>query len=236
MAAQGPNLPKADYEDAKNAPRRIILVDNPQGRQATIRLAVPAYTIASDDKFAGSIAGQILSAGIESRLGKYVRAEKGLTYGAHAFFRAGRHGGTFSGDVDTKPETAAAAIEAMFKVFGDMRRENVTADELADAKRRVAGGMAMEAETIGQQASRRGEGILNGYPADYYDRFPARVAEVTADGVRDVMNKYVKDEEMTIVVVAPAEAVREQLRALGPVVELPMPAARKGPTTAATLR
>ena len=226
--------PEAQYGPAQATGRQIILVDNPQGRQATVRFATPAYTIESDDKFAGSVAGQILSAGIESRLNKYVRAEKGLTYGCYAFFRPGRHGGTFSGSVDTKPETAAAAIEAMFKVFNDMRTANVRDEELKEAQRRVAGGMILDTETIAEQADRRGEQILNRYPIDYYDKYPERLAEVTAEQVRAVMTEYVKDDQMTIVVVAPAAAVREQLAKLGPVTEVPMPALRGAATQAST--
>ncbi|HEY0007811.1 MAG TPA: insulinase family protein, partial [Tepidisphaeraceae bacterium] len=206
--------------------RRVVLVDNPQGQQATIRLGILAYDVRSDDKFAGSVAGQILSAGIDSRLGRYVRAEKGLTYGVYAFFRPNRFGsGEFTGTVDTKPDTAADAVEAMIKVFDDLKRENVTAAELSDAQQRVAGDMLMETQQIKQQADLRVNQILNGYPIDYYDNYPQRIAEVTPDQVRAVMNQYVQNDRMTIVVVAPA-SVKAQLEKLGEVEVVPMPLKR----------
>lgn len=209
--------------------RKIVLVDNPQGKQATIRIGLRAYDLHNDDKFAGSVAGQILSAGIDSRLGRYVRAEKGLTYGVYAYFRPTRWAGEFSGNVDTSPATTAAAIEAMFKVFGDLRKDLVTPDELAEAKLRVAGGMAMEVQTVAQQAGRRVDGILNGYPIDYYDQLPTRINDVTAEQVRQVMQTYVKDDQMLIVVVAPASEVKAQLEALGEVTVVPMPLAASAP-------
>ena len=205
--------------------RKIILVDNPVGKQATIRVGLRAYDIRNDDKFAGSVAGQILSSGIDSRLGKYVRAEKGLTYGVYAYFRPTRWAGEFSGTVDTQPSTAAAAVEAMFKVFGDLRKDLVSEDELTEAKLRVAGGMAMEVQTVAQQAGRRVDQILNGYPIDYYDQLPTRINEVTAEQVRNAMQTYVKDDRMLIVVVAPASEVKAQLEALGEVTIVPMPLA-----------
>jgi zinc protease len=219
--------PKADYA-MKPAPekRRILLIDNPEGKQATVRLGLRAYDIHADDKYPGSVAGQILSAGIESRLNKYVRAEKGLTYGCYAYFRPGRHAGEFSGSVDTNPETTAAAVEAMFKVFNDLRTTDVTPVELAEAKSRVAGGMVMEMQTISQQAGRRAETILNDYSIDYYDVYPQKIAQVTADQVREVMKHYVDDGRMLVVVVAPADAVKAQLDKLGDVQVLPMPAKR----------
>ncbi len=208
--------------------RRIILVDRPEGKQATVHMGIRAYTIRSDEKFAGSIASQILSAGIDSRLMKYVRAEKGLAYGVYGVFQPNREAGSFNGGVDTAVETTADAVEAMFKVFDDMHKANVTDAELAEAKMRVAGGMGMKVQTIGEQAEYRVEGILNGYPIDYYDKYPERISQVSADQVRDVMNKYEKDGEMTIVVVGPALVIRAQLERLGPVEVVPMPSKRAG--------
>ena len=221
--------PEPTYDlPAAPAKRRIILVDRPGGKQATINMGIPAYTIRSDEKFAGSIASQILTSGIDSRLGRYVRAQKGLAYGVHGVFQPGRQGGAFVAGTDTAVESTADTIEAIFKVLHDLHKEDVTAVELAEAKTRVAGSMVMGMQTIQQQAGYRVDAILNGYPIDYYDKYPQRVAEVTAEQVRAVMNKYVKDDQMVIVVVAPAEAVKEQLQRLGEVEVLPMPARREG--------
>jgi zinc protease len=222
-------LPPAEFKLADTKPsRRIILVDRPEGKQATVRMGVRAYTIRSDEKYPGSVATRILSSGIDSRLGKYVRAQKGLAYSVRGMFEPTRQAGTFGGSTDTAIESTADAVEAMFKVFDDMRKENVTDAELAEAKSRVAGGMVMAVQTIEQQAGYRVDGILNDYPIDYYDKYPARIAQVTAGEIRDVMRKYVLDDAMTIVVVAPAEQVQKQLERLGPVEVRPMPAKRDG--------
>ena len=98
---------------------------------------------------------QILSAGIESRLGRYVRAEKGYAYDVSGIFSPSRHAGAFIGDTDTRFEVAADAVTAMFKVFDDMKAADVSEKDLADAKFRVAGNLVMTMETIHEQASRR---------------------------------------------------------------------------------
>jgi zinc protease len=211
--------------------RRIVLVDNPEGRQAVVRMAIRAYDIRSDDKFAGSLAGNILSAGIESRLNRYVRAEKGLTYGCAAYFRPSRHAGQFSGSVDTNIETTGAAIEAMLKVFNDLRTAVVPTEELKEAQSRVSGGMVMEMQTVAQQAGRRVDQILNEYPLDYWDKYSEQITKVSAEGVKNVMNTYVKDDQMLFIIVAPAAAVKSQLEKLGNVEVLPMPLKRIEPAT-----
>jgi zinc protease len=210
------------------AKRRIILVDRAGGKQATVRMGIRAYDVRSDEKYAGAVASQILTSGIDSRLGKYVRAEKGLAYGVTGVFQPGRQAGSFVGATDTAVESAGAAVEAMWKVFDDMRREDVTEKELSEAQMRVAGSMVMGMQTIQQQAGYRVDGILNDYPIDYYDTYPQKIAQVTRQQIRDVMNKYVRDGEMVIVVVAPADAVKAQLETLGEVEVVPMPAKREG--------
>jgi predicted Zn-dependent peptidase len=168
----------------------------------------------------------ILTAGIDSRLGEYVRAKKGLAYAVHGVFAPNRQAGSFDASVDTALESTADAIEAMFKVFADLRGADVTGDELKETKLRVAGGMVMAMQTIQQQAGYRVEGILNDYPIDYYDTYPQKIDDVTADGVRQVADKYIRDDVMTVVVVAPAGQVVEQLKRLGNVEVVPMPSRR----------
>jgi zinc protease len=224
---KGGTLPKAAYEFPPTPEKRkIILVDRPESKQSSIQLGIRAFDITSDEKFPGMLAGQMLSQGIHSRLGRYVRAEKGYVYHVGASFSPSRNGGAFLGSTDTKVETTGATIEAMFKVFEEMRKEQVPEQELADAKFRVAGQLLMGMQTIEQQAGRRVEAILNGYPIDYYDKYAERIGQVTAADVKAVMDKYVLNDRMTITVVAPAAAVKDQLEKLGTVEVVPMPLAK----------
>ncbi len=116
------DLPQVEYAiPAPPEKTHIVVVDFPPSKQAVIRLGVPAYSLRGDEKFAGTLAGQILSNGIDSRLGQYVRAEKGYVYGVDGQFSPGRQAGAFEGDTGTKFETTADTVEAMFKVFDDMK-------------------------------------------------------------------------------------------------------------------
>lgn len=229
------DLPTVDYTLPKPPEaRRIILVDRPSGEQSKILIGIPAYTNRSEERYAGSVAGKILSDGLDSRLYKYLRGEKGLAYGVGGSFSPGRHAGSFRGSTDTSLPTTFEAVEAMFKVLDDMCSEPVTTEELRQAKTRVAGGMVMGIQTISQQAGYRADVILNDYPVDYYDTYPARIASVTPEQIQEVMKRYVKNDRMVLVVVAPADKVKEQLSKLGEVEVVPMPAERKKVAVPAT--
>jgi zinc protease len=235
LLADWPAAPRAAVDYALPKPpekRLIVVVDRPEGRQSTIRMGIRSYDIGSDDKFAGDLASRILSSGIDSRLGRVVRAEKGLAYSVWGMFRPGRHGGTFVAGSDTTIPSTADAVESMMKVFDGMRTADVTDQELSEAKLRVTGSMVMGMQTIAQQAGYRVEGILSGYPVDYYDKYPARVSEVTKAGLREVVDRHLRPDRMVVVVVAPAQEVMEQLSRLGEVRVIPMPAKRRAPAAA----
>lgn len=221
----GESIGTADY-DLEDYQRKILVIDNPAGGQSAVRLATRAFTNESEEKYAAAVATQILSGGIESRLNRSLRAEKGLTYGASGRFGPGRHAGDFAVGVATKPETTGEAVQAAFDVLERMATEPVTEAELAEAKRRVAGSLVLSTQTVGQHANLRGSIVMNDYPLDYFSNYADKIAEVTAEDVQNVIADYGDPQELSIVVVGPAEVVKPQLEPFGEVTVVPMPLQR----------
>jgi zinc protease len=228
------DMPAVEYKFPPVATtRKIILIDTGDtatGAGSVVDMGIQAYNIHTDDKYAGSLASTLLSSGIESRLMEYVRAEKGYVYGVSGVFQPGREAGSFMVNAPTRPPVTGDCINSIFKVLDDLKSPGgdhpLTDQELDAAKRRTCGLMVMGMQTVGDQAGKRLDGLLNGYPIDYYDVYPQHINAVTADQVRAVLDKYVKDDAMTIVVAAPASVVKEQLDKLGNVEVLPMPLLR----------
>ena len=232
------NVPQADYALPAYSPK-IVIVDNKGGGQSAVRIGDPAFLTGSDEKYAGSVATEILSSGIESRLNRYLRAQKGLTYGASGRFAAGRHSGSFQVGFNTKPSTTGEAVTSAFEVLQKMASEPITDAELAEAKRRVTGGLVMSTQTVDQQAALRSSITLNDYPMDYYSQYADKIAAVTKEDVQKVMSQYADPAKLTVVVVGPAETVKPQLENMGKEIEvLPMPLQRTAApaTTAPTVK
>lgn len=206
--------------------RQILVVDNAAGGQSAVRLGGRAFTIDNPDKYAASVATAILSGGIESRLNRSLRAEKGLTYGASGRFEPGRHDGSFQVSFNTKPASTGAAVQAAFEVLERMATEPVSDEELAEAKRRVTGSLVMSTQTVLQQAGLRASIEINDYLPDYYDRYAGNIAAVTKEDVERVMREFAGPGSLSIVVVGPAEAVVPQLEPFGEVQTVSMPLAR----------
>jgi len=196
---------------------KILLVDRPDAQGSVIRMASRAYDLTAPEKYAGSLAGQILSSGINSRLGKHVRAEKGYAYSVWGYFDPDRKHGQFVAGTETEFKNTAPAIIAMQEVFDAVAGGEVSQTELTEAKLRAVGGLVMGMQTVEDQAAQRVRGILNGYPIDYYDTYGEKLTALQPKDIAAVLTQYVSKQPMVIVVVAPASQVKEQLEALGEV-------------------
>jgi predicted Zn-dependent peptidase len=212
--------------DAPGSRPRVIVIDAPGALRATIRMGAPAYDASSPDRFAGAVAAHVLGAGVHSRLGTFVRSEKGYAYTVGADFVPRRTYGFFRASARTDAETAAQAVATMLQVIAQLRqRGDVTPAELSAAKAYLAARDVVQCEGSMQRVVRRLVREIGTVAGDVgeEDRVPdaglydSRIENVTADDVRDVIEKYVRPQAMTVVVVAPAAIVAGPLAKVGDV-------------------
>ncbi|HWX38764.1 MAG TPA: hypothetical protein VNY09_05955, partial [Candidatus Sulfotelmatobacter sp.] len=55
------------------------------------------------------------------------------------------------------------------------------------------------------------------FPADYWDKYPAKIAAISADDVQRVAKKYIDPASMQIVAVGDAGKIKAVLEKYGPV-------------------
>ena len=210
---------------SRNSPR-VIVIDAPGALRATIRMGAPAYDASSPDRFAGEVAAHVLGAGVHSRLGTFVRSEKGYAYTVGAEFVAARGYGYFRAEARTDAETAADTVATMLDVIAKTRGDgDVKDDEVAAAKAYLAARDVVQGEGARQRVVRRLLREIGAEPdADDRDEeglgltavaYDPRVEKVSAEDVRNVIEKYVRPEAMTVVVVAPASIVAGPLSKIG---------------------
>ena len=134
---------------------RIVVVDRPGAVQCTVRLAAGGYDAQSPARFAGTVAGQILGDGVQSRLGKFVRTERGYAYTVTARFFSLHDEGYFLAACDTEPATLAGMLSAVLEQIARMRDEAVSEGELAEAKASLAArGLVREEGALARLESR----------------------------------------------------------------------------------
>jgi zinc protease len=200
--------------------RSLTIVDRPGSAQSNIVMGNLAMERTSDDYFPFLVMNQVLGAGASSRVFMNLREEKGYTYGAYTRINAKRLAGDIEATAEVRNDVTGDSIKEFFYELERIRDEKVGDQELADAKSFLTGVFPIRAETQ--------EGLTNllvnqhiyGLSEDYLQTYRERVAAVTADDVLEAAKKYVRPDEMAIVVVGDAEAVLPQTRDFAESVEI----------------
>ncbi|XXX79358.1 pitrilysin family protein [Sorangium sp. So ce134] len=198
---------------AAGAPR-VVIVDRPGLTQSSVTVTLPGVPRATKDYDALLVMNTLLGGQFSSRLNLNLREKHAYTYGARSSFDM-RHGaGPFSAGGAVVRENTGPAVKEIFAEIERMRREPVTIEELADAKANLIRQLPARFETAGATASTVAGLAVYDLPLDEFATRPARIQRITPADVQRVAQKYLAPEQLRVVLVGDAGAVREQLSAL----------------------
>lgn len=201
---QPPRPAESAPEPAQTAKRREVVAPGQIG------LVLGGYHVpgaADDDIHALQVAALILGAGESSRLTERVVRKDGLAVqtGAPLFLR--EHPGLFAMfAVYLTPQAAGAIEAALLDEIARLGRDGPTPEELSKAKNQLQARLAFGLEDVAGLAQQIGNSwILTGDPARWMNEL-ARYGAVTAADVQRVIEKHLRPDNLTVVVVPPAGA------------------------------
>lgn len=198
--------------------RRVVIVDRQDLGQAQI--AIGHEGIARDDS--RRLEAQLFNTafgggGFSSRLMSRIRASEGLTYGIYGQFLQFRAPGPYVITTFTRVPEAAKLLQSAFEELGRARREPPAGDELERARSLRIGSFPLAFETTDAQIGALLDLDVYGLPRDTLDTYRSRMRAIRAEDIAATANALLHPERATIVVVGPAEALREPLAEYGPV-------------------
>lgn len=137
------------------------------------------------------------SAGLSSRLFIELRDKKGLAYHVRSTLEMLRFTSNFTVYIGTEPKNIETAIKGFDEEIEKLINTPVTDDELASAKKNILGKRAVFHETNSQQCHYLGVYHALGAGADYDDRVPELIKNVTKEDVQRVAQKYLSKNHIT---------------------------------------
>jgi len=154
----------------------------------------------SPDYFAASLANSVLGQfGMMGRIGYAVREQAGLAYYASSSLNASLSAGSWEVDAGVNPQNVEKAIALIKEEIGRFVSEGVSDDELEESQANFIGRLPLSMETNQGVAA----ALINierfKLGLDYYRSYPAAIAAITKDQVREVARKYLDPEKMIIV-------------------------------------
>ena len=195
---------------------RIVLVDKPGAPQSSIRIGLPAIERKNPDFYRALVTNNILG-GVFKRLTMNLRETKGWTYGVSSQFDARRAPGPWTVGGEFVASHTAESIEEIGKEIEKLRSDDVTDKELADTKGEIIGAFPARFATAAQLASQMAALAVLDLPATEFDGFMAKIAAVTKEDVKRMAQKYMRPDNLLIVVVGDRASNEAALRKLAEV-------------------
>jgi len=197
---------------------RLVFVDKPGAPQTQLRVASIGVPRSTPDYEPLLVMNTALGGLFSSRINMNLREEHGYTYGARSQFGFRRSTGPFQIASGIRTDVTAPAVAEIFKEVDRIRATTLSSNELRVAKDYLVRSLPAQFETAGRVTASTANLFVYDLGLDYYTKYPARLAAVTADQAKAAAQKYVVPEKLLIIAVgdrSKIEAELDKLR-LGP--------------------
>lgn len=142
----------------------------------------------------------VLDDGNSARLSKNLKRGKQIAASAgagYSIFGRGDELFTFSG-IPNKSYNVKDLEEGFFAEIEKLKNEDVTADELKRIRAQVVSAQVYQQDSIASQASTIGRLEVMGLSWQLIDSYPEKLAKVTPEQIRQVANKYLIRDRLTV--------------------------------------
>ena len=179
-----------------------------QTSQAQLVIGLPALRRDHPDSWTLALLNAVLGDGMSSRLFLSVREERGLAYDIGSGLVDYADAGAIEISAGVDPASLGDALGAILDELVRLRDEPVPAEELAKAKRYMAGGLELRMDETRHVAS-----WIGGQEA-LHDRVLtleealAEIEAVTADDIARLAGELIRDDGLRMSAVAPARYLR----------------------------
>jgi zinc protease len=195
----------------------VILVHRPNSVQTRIMLGNISIDRRDPDFVPLTVTNQVIGGGAAARLFLNLREQKGYTYGVYSSFSALKYPGPWRAYGDVRTEVTGPAMDEFFREIQRIRDEIVPESELGDAKRSLVASFALSLEDPEQLLGYAIIQKIYGFPADYWDAYPAKIMAVTPADVQQVARKYINPANIQIVAVGDVSKIKAPMEKYGQV-------------------
>nr|WP_255442912.1 pitrilysin family protein [Corallococcus sp. Z5C101001] len=201
--------------------RRVLLVDKPDATQTYFAIGNTGIRRTDPDRVVAELSNTVLGGRFTSLLNTELRVKTGLTYGARSSLAPGLQAGPVTLTSYTQTATTGRAIDLALEVLARYRQDGVDDAMLTSAQAYVQGQFPPTLETGEQLAMKLSELAFYGLDAQDVNGFASAVAATTRDSVRAVNQRVLPaNEDLTLVLLGKADALRDVARKYGPVTEM----------------
>ena len=190
-----------NFVDAPNAVQSEITVENLVNLQKNDPDFLPAL-----------MANEILGGGGEGRLFLNLREDKAYTYGSYSRIGNDKYAPSrFRASASVRNAVTDSSIVEILKEIDKIRNQPVTKEELKNTKAKYTGRFVMALEDPATIAEYALDIESENLPKDFYKTYLEKINAITIEDVQQAAQKYIKPQNIRVVVVGKGSEVLENL-------------------------
>lgn len=194
----------------------IYFVDYPGSAQSQLMVARHSAGADAKDYFECLAFNRSLAGSFMGRLNLNLREDKGYTYGARGGFTRMAQAGYYAMSAKVKRDTTRASVDEMLKELADITgKRPLSAKEHEEAVAGMLKSFPGRFEAMGSVASQLSWTAGSGYPADWLQKWPGRVAGVTLAQAQAKAGEYTTAKDFVIIIAGDFAKVGPTLTSLG---------------------
>jgi len=196
----------------------VHIIDRPGAVQSNIKIGHIGVKRNNPDYIKVTVMNTLLGGYFGSRINYLLREIHGFTYGARSDFEPRLYSGEFSVNTDVRTEVTDTAVNLIINELKKITTGKVNPEELQKVKNYLSGVFPLQLETANAVASRVIGLKLYNLPSDYYNKYISEIIKITEDDILYTAVKYIKPEQLTIVVTGNAALLKDKLSVFGEVI------------------
>src|SRR5271157_37404 len=194
----------------------LDLTDRPDAPQSTLVMGLAVPPPGNPDAIPLGVNNARLGGSFNSRITANIREQKGYTYSPYSEISRHYHTAYWAQHADVTTQFTGPSLKEIFGEIERLQKEPPSALELKGIQSYLSGVFVIQNSSRDALIGQLQYVDFQGLGDDYLKNYVPRVNAVTTADVQRMAGKYIKPEEMTIVVVGDKAKISDQLVAFTP--------------------
>lgn len=190
----------------------MLVLDRPGAPQSTIVFGLPVVPVSDPDYMKLQVANSLLGGSFGSRITRNIREDKGYTYSPRSYINPRYKVAEWAEQADVTTEHTGNSLNEIVYEINRLSKEAPAAEELEGIQNYEAGLFVLRNSTPGGIISQLNFLDLHDLPDSYLTNQVQNIYAVTPEQVRSITEKYIRPEDMTLVVVGDKQQIDAQLK------------------------
>ncbi len=198
--------------------RSIYIIDRPGAPQSTIYLGLGVADPTAGGYKALLVTDALLGGSFASRITSNIREQKGYTYSPRSSVSSRFHDSYWTQFASVTTAVTGASLKEIFYEIDRLQKSPPSADELKGIQNYLSGVFVLRNSSPGGIIGQLSFLDLQGLPDSYLTNYVKDLHAVTPDQVQETARKYLRMEDMIIVIAGDRKQIAKQVAPFGKVV------------------